>query len=344
MIFRSKKKLTLPYRRIIFALSVFEIIFSISNILTLPMLPSSDNIWGSIGNDASCKALGFLMYLGMSGGIMYNLSLCALYVCTILHSMKQKIFEIKIEPFLHAIPILWSLIGGTILLAKEYFNIGSYNISCWISSYPSDCGTNEAVPCERGANYKQMRTYLLYIPIILTFVVIVITMVCVCRKVYKQEQSIQKYMFRLSTRSKQEIDYCSSQNSYRSDVFGAMANSSDDISAERSLNFVRGLRRTKRLMMKSSRNKAVMTQSLFFVLAYIVRWATLLALGIHYSRNGNLPFWLLTVTFTLNPLQGFMNLMMYVVPFIKTIRSSHREYSWMYAFIRAVISGGDKEN
>ena len=109
------------------------------------------------------------------------------------------------------------------------------------------------------------------------------------------------------------------------------------------MSFIIGYRSRQRLLMKSSRNKAVLSQALLFVLSYFVRWAAMIALAIQYNINGDIPYWLLTITFTFYPLQGFMNLLMYVVPFIKTIRSSHPEYSWIYAFFKTVISGGDKE-
>ena len=347
MIFNSKTKLTLPYRRIIFALSIYEIILAMGNILTLPMIPASDNIWGSMGNDASCNALGFMMYVGSSGVIMYNLSLCVLYICIIVYSMKQRDFTAKIEPFLHVIPILLSFACGSILLVKQYYNLGSYSVSCWIASYPSNCGTDENVPCERGEHYKQMRMSFLFIPTAFTFSVIVITMCCVYHKVYKIEKSRQRYMFRIPTQSTQstqaEIEHNSFQNTSRTDTFDVTRTLPHEFRSERNMSFIIGYRSRQRLLMKSSRNKAVLSQALLFVLSYFVRWAAMIALAIQYNINGDIPYWLLTITFTFYPLQGFMNLLMYVVPFIKTIRSSHPEYSWIYAFFRAVISGGDKE-
>lgn len=333
MIFRSKKKLTLPYRRIILALSIYETVFSVFLVLTLPMLPSSDNIWGSMGNDASCKALGFFIYMGSTGVPMYNLSLCVFYVCIILYSMKQKIFEIKIEPFLHAIPILWSLIGGTILLVRGYFNIEAYNIFCWIASYPSDCGTNEAVPCERGANYKQMRMLLLIVPNVFVFVVIVITMGCVCHKVYKLDQRIQQYTFRSPILLKDDVIL----NRQR-------RQSTVDFISNKKVAPRRASRDMIRLTKKSSRNKAVMTQALLFVLAYIITWSSVSVIAIFHLANYDPPPFIFQVFARISsPSQGFMNLLVYTAPMIKSFRNHHPEYSWMKTLIEVIKSGGDKE-
>ena len=326
MIFRSKKKLTLPYRRIIFALSSFDTISSLAYGLNLPMLPSSDNVWGSMGNEASCKAMGFMIFLGSSAVPMYNLSLCVLYVCIIICSMKQRYFTQRVEPFLHAIPILWSFIGGTILLQKEYFNVSPDNLLCWISSYPTGCHADGNVPCEKGENFVIMRYFLIAIPNIFIFAVIVITMVSVCHKVYQQEKKIRKYDFQVTNELKETTTKKSERNNY------CMLVASN--SKKRRLSC--------RLSKQTSKSKVVRNQALLFVLAYLVTWLPLRIVSGFNATKRKPPYFLMIISRATLPLQGFMNLLIYTAPFIKTLRKNHPQYSYIKSLVEVIKSSGDR--
>ena len=331
MIFRSKRKLTLPYRRVVFALSCYDTISSLAYSLILPMFPSSDNVWGSMGNNTSCKVLGLMIYLGTTAVPMYNLSLCVFYVSIIIYSMKERYFTTKVEPFLHAIPLLYSVVGGSVLLGKGYFNAMPDNMTCWIAPYPHGCSANENVPCETGIYWKQIRMFLVVIPTISIFGVIVITMACVCHKVYKQEETIRKYKFRIPNQSKENA-------MTKSETIHSIGNSSSN---KKSLTR-RVIREMKQLSTQSAKNKAVRNQALLFVLAYLVTWLPIrIVSGFNFTKRKP-PFFLQVIARTTLPLQGFMNFLIYTAPFIKTLRKYHPEYSWLKALIEVIKSGGDR--
>jgi hypothetical protein len=74
-IFRSNVKLSTIYRRFIFAISVFDVLQSISQGLSTIPMPADDVYWGSSGNAVTCGLQGFTTVLGVNGVSWYNLSL-----------------------------------------------------------------------------------------------------------------------------------------------------------------------------------------------------------------------------------------------------------------------------
>ena len=60
MIWRSVTKLTKPYRRIVFMMSVYDIVQSLSFIMSTFTSPRGSIVW-AVGNDATCTAQGFFV-------------------------------------------------------------------------------------------------------------------------------------------------------------------------------------------------------------------------------------------------------------------------------------------
>lgn len=58
MILRSPTKLSSPFRRIIFGMSVYDVFQSISALLSLFLSPAGEK-WGAFGNDGTCAFSGF---------------------------------------------------------------------------------------------------------------------------------------------------------------------------------------------------------------------------------------------------------------------------------------------
>ena len=116
-ILRSNQKLSTVYRRLIFCLSVFDVIQSISQgISSLPMPKGS--IWGAIGNDATCDIQGFFISASFCGTVLYSLSLTVYFLLVVKYDMPEAKIKKYVEPFLHGVPIVYSLVAATFL----YYN------------------------------------------------------------------------------------------------------------------------------------------------------------------------------------------------------------------------------
>ena len=130
VIFKAMTKLKSTYHRIMFGMSIGDIIASIGMSLThLPMPAPGINplvdLYISpdyrIGTIQTCNIQGFMIMAGTLLNYMYNAALCWYYYFVIVKTMKDNVIAKRIEPFLHCIPILLSLSYGiTLYLLRAY--------------------------------------------------------------------------------------------------------------------------------------------------------------------------------------------------------------------------------
>ena len=150
VIFRSSVKLSSIYHRIMFGMSIGDILASIAMALTSVPMPS-DN-WTvqytlgfsdlpTYGNTATCTAQGFFWTFGTILTYGYNMSLCAYYVFAIAFMMKDEIIERKLEPrLLHGSPIIVALLFSTPPLFVGMYNPSGGSSWCTISKFKSTSG------------------------------------------------------------------------------------------------------------------------------------------------------------------------------------------------------------
>jgi len=118
LIFRSEKKLSSIYHRIIFGMSSADILTSLAIVLTtLPIpsdLPCEDNPWEgrAKGNIQTCEAQGFIIITGVFVIGLYNAMLCVYYACVIAFQMSEDKIHKRVEPFLLSIPVIVGIAGG----------------------------------------------------------------------------------------------------------------------------------------------------------------------------------------------------------------------------------------
>lgn len=126
VIFRSKQRLSTTYNRLVFGLSVGDILFSLSLATFNTMAPIDDSyyIWNVHGNQASCSAQGFVLFAGGCTGLYYSCSLNLYYLLIVRYQCTDRYIRSKIEPFLHGVPIAFALILATTLLANNNINSG----------------------------------------------------------------------------------------------------------------------------------------------------------------------------------------------------------------------------
>ena len=65
MIFRSKKKTSTPFRRIILGLSICDIFLSLAYVLSTVPSPKGLGIWNAHGNQVTCQIQASLFQLGI---------------------------------------------------------------------------------------------------------------------------------------------------------------------------------------------------------------------------------------------------------------------------------------
>ena len=102
MILHEKKGLATPYSRIIFAISISDILFSLGMLLS-PFMSPKDNpdALFAIGTTESCEAIGFLFLLGLQCLLFYIVFLTYYFMKRIKYKVTPQIFANKEEKYMH---------------------------------------------------------------------------------------------------------------------------------------------------------------------------------------------------------------------------------------------------
>ena len=129
-----------PYRRIIFGLSLSDILQSLV-LVTGPFATPSDNpigVWG-VGNQSSCRLNGFFFTWSLGSTPMYMLGLCIYTVLKVRRNMTDKAFSKHIEKKMHYLIALLGFLPSFAALLTNAINCTVLGGFCAISAYPTGC-------------------------------------------------------------------------------------------------------------------------------------------------------------------------------------------------------------
>jgi hypothetical protein len=168
----EKRKRQAPYHRLLFAMSVYDVLESLWNFGSTWPIPegSLDVIWAT-GNTATCTAQGFFLTLSVAVPI-YNAMLSLYYVLVINYRYTNSQLRQRVEPIMHGIAFFWAFGTGLYSALAGLFN--DANLWCWMAPLPADCldsirhGTAEEGnpnPCIRGDNIYIYRFAFYFIPL-----------------------------------------------------------------------------------------------------------------------------------------------------------------------------------
>jgi hypothetical protein len=135
LIYLVKSKLTSSYNRLIFAISVIDIVLSVWFAVGALPVPVESGLQGAHGNRATCSAQGFMTTFGILSVLLYNVSLMVYFYLTICVGMPLNKIE-RIEPFLHAVSVLLPLTAAIVGLNLEVLNWGG-GFRCGVAPSPA---------------------------------------------------------------------------------------------------------------------------------------------------------------------------------------------------------------
>jgi hypothetical protein len=151
-ILRSHECLSTTYHRLVFGLSVGDIISSFCHVLSSTMVPAELRYFipFASGNIATCDAQGVLLTFGIGISLNYNCCICFYYLAIITYNKKHDYIRRKLEPGFHGISILFPLVINVILLTTNAFN-GRGGGVCNVREYnPPHCIGYEAGDIPEG--------------------------------------------------------------------------------------------------------------------------------------------------------------------------------------------------
>lgn len=217
IIIRRKSPTNKTYNRIIFGMSVCDMLTSVGFFCTTwPVPKGTPGIYGALGNQGTCSAQGFISQFSLST-VMYNASLSLYYMFVIVKKMKDDKI-VRIEPLFHTVAIGLGLSTAIAGVALKLFNPVGWN--CWLSSAPLGCTQSYASPdgttnCIRGDNSSLYRWGFYYAPLWFAIACETYLMYRVYAYVKVQEQKIERYtrdssvarMVRTKRTSRQALAY-----------------------------------------------------------------------------------------------------------------------------------------
>ena len=169
-----KTKLAKPNHRLVLLLSTFDVLQSVAYGASTLAHPRDPDVYGSMGNDSTCKAQFFFVSLGLAVP-MYNASLSLFFLLTIRYRLHPAYFSTKIEPVLHSLSVLVPL---TVAVVPTVMNEvrGGQNAVCAIKS-------------------SSPLTWVYVIAVLTSCCVCSFSMISICCHVRRQSNKIRKYSY-----------------------------------------------------------------------------------------------------------------------------------------------------
>ncbi len=131
---------------------------------------------------------------------MYSVGLSIYYFYLIKRNMREREFRKAIEPYLHGVPILWTLVGSTYGLVAHMYNPGDVS-ECFIAAKPRGCDKNDEIDCERGEDASTFAVIYIAFPILICFFVALGALLRTYWTIRSQELSMNKYRLNMVSRN-----------------------------------------------------------------------------------------------------------------------------------------------
>lgn len=326
MIIASQKKLSTPYRRIIFGVSASDVIQSLA-IVTSPFSPPKGTDFASWaeGNIATCNLNGFLVTNGISLVPMYTTSLSIYYVCKLGLRMSDDNFYYKVERYLHFVIILYNLSLTTTALVLETYNPNELG-TCYYAEFPTGCSLEDSPdnvnPCTRGI-HKNIFIAIggMAGPFFCLAVLIVMSMLLIHHARKKTQMHIGR----------------------------AVAGSTDRAISDRPKGYVlsdarqdheTNVQYLSRLYMRENVVQALLYIS-SFLFVYTVPCIALILELMEMKELVRGDKIIPILLFTILPLGGFFNILIYCRPKVNALCRSEPELSWFHALVYVIQAGGE---
>jgi len=319
MVLRSKVKLSSTYHRLMFGISLTDIILSAGlSCSSLPAPIGTPGIWKALGTQSTCNAQGICIMFGTGAAPFYFLSLQIYYLCRIKYRTSSENMR-KMEPCLHGAPIMVGLVSAFVPFVTESMNPGTRGY-CWLQDFPLHCTTNQDVECIRGMTTHIQRQILLVIPFTVSSILNVIIMWNIYTSTKKQHSIDALHNFDSSDMHDDEMQRQSTSGTLRK---GSLIHSPEEIL--KTQYHIKGQKAWNRIKQ-------------YFV-AYFLTYAFLSIDGIlHNVQSINNLLEILVMIFY--PLWGFFNLVVFILPVVKKVQEKDVEIYFPQACVTAIKAYG----
>ena len=205
LILKSRSKLSTIYHRLIFCLSIYEVIISIAIAFTTLPMPK-DMIYNQfngliLGNTSTCSAQGFLFILGAQSAGLYNSFLMVYYLLSIRYQMPDANISKLVEPLMHAYTTAFGFSISISLLVFDAYNPTPYDVWCTAITYPYWCpGSQDQACLIRGSRSSYHVRNIMLLHNILSATVVLSSLCLVIWTIYSQERLFVMYRANIISR------------------------------------------------------------------------------------------------------------------------------------------------
>ncbi len=156
-----RSRINSTYHQIMFFMSSWDIIFSLSIGLTSIPMPI-DVIYPfkgpKYGNVSTCEIQAFAFILGAGFTLSSNMFLNIYYLCTIRYQVREEKFQKYAWPLFLIMSTTFTMWLAIKLLLAGYLNPTPYESFCMVGTYPHNCNGKD-IPCLRGDFSPFMERY-----------------------------------------------------------------------------------------------------------------------------------------------------------------------------------------
>lgn len=310
IIMRSHLKLKIIYHRLMFGLGFSDIFQSLSLALSsLPVPKGTPYIKYAYGNQGTCNFQGYIHVFGAVALPLYFCSLAGYYLLSIKFGKSDGVIQMYYEPFAHAIPLLYGLIGATyVAIHSGFFTSGNI---CWIAPYPIGCDKTDAIACERGSDFAVSRWAILGWTTLASFVFISTSMILVILTISRNRPVDTSLVL------------------------------SDENNSEDGKESSDATKQREEVEAKKIRREG-MIQALLYIASFFISYIfAFIYHGMDKASDKRPPIGVFIGAKVTVPSQGFMNFFIFIRPRMISIKRQNPTLSWYQAFVKAIVSRDD---
>ncbi|CAJ1948245.1 unnamed protein product [Cylindrotheca closterium] len=314
----SREKRSNIYHRLMLGLSCSDILSSHIYFLGTWLIPRGSSgpfgdVYMAFGTPETCSYSGFFNQLAVASPL-YNVSLSIYYLLHIQQGWKENSLK-KIEPLFHVIPALFAV--GTAISAAVGEMYGNVFWTCWINPDPPQ------------KYFRYFQWSFLFAPVWICILIQLSVMTTLWWTMRKQERLIsRKYALKAPT-----MTGVITQNINNSTVNGGDGTATADQSTSfgdnsASLAFsAKDDRKRRSINEEGKYSSRIAVQGSLYVLAFCITWFFPTVQRIIELGNGTNYFAIQALDTTLLPLQGFLNVLIYLRPKYTTYRRKYPDLS-----------------
>ena len=290
-ILESPSGLRSPYSRIIFGLSIADVLQSLG-ILVAPFAAPTDpeHIFGR-GSVKSCDAVGFFTVIGSLAVPFYTLQLTYYFLKRVKYKVLPKDFANGEEKWFHIFIWIYSIAVASFATGKEMINPTQRGSMCYLTPSPVGCNRYDDVECIRGKGAIITGAITIVVPGCAVFLALLIVLGAFILHVYTSEKQLQP--------TKQKENKKTKEKDQNSPVEINGEESNQDSEQQNDKGELSALQRYQKEALELVLTKSAIFQSSLYIFTFLLVYSGSLIVTVSGFTHGVVGFWWYSILYPL---------------------------------------------